>query len=973
MLRHADMVAAHQRGTTAAMADGVNYNSAAYELEKAAAEKLRAEYTDKLTDAVRDELISRGYDGITVDNVKVGRTYKEYVAFRPEQIKSAIGNRGTFSPESPNILEQTGPGYGNPASFNAPEPSKIDTLIYTLQDKQIDTRRVLQALRAQSRQISDAQDAYLQEELFHGRAAKRTQEFVDSELKPLITEMAARKVTMAEFEEYLHARHAEEANIAIAARNPNMPDGGSGMETQAARDYLSSLPAAKKRAYEALATHVDAINEATRQMLVDYTLESQDTIDTWRAAYQNYVPLHREDMGGGPGIGQGLSVRGPASKMRTGSTRTVVDILANIAMQREKTIVRGEKNRVSTALYGLAKANPNPDFWSLAKPDIATAIDAETGDPVEVVDMSYQERDNVVMSRALGPNGKIVQHGVEFEKHNERAMRMALSLKNLDMDQLGEVLGTAAKATRYFASVNTQYNPIFGVVNLTRDTQQAMFNLSTTPIAGKQADVMKHVLSALKGIYLDLRAGRQGQPKTSAWAQLFEEFQKEGGQTGYRDMFRTSKDRAEAIEREFTRVSEGKAKQFGRAVFDWLSDYNTVMENAVRLSAYKVGKESGMTNQRAASMAKNLTVNFNRKGQITTQTGALYAFFNASVQGTARLAETLRGPMGKKIVAGGITLGVVQVLALAAAGFDDDEPPQFVRERSWVIPIGDKKYLTIPMPLGLHFIPNIGRLSTEFVLSGFKNPASRVMELANVFADAFNPVGSAGLSLQTISPTVADPLVALAENRDWTGKPIARQDMSQLAPTPGHTRAKDTASAFSKAVSQGLNYATGGTQHKPGLFSPTPDQIDYLIGQATGGIGRETMKLEQSAASLITGEDLPTYKIPLVGRFYGNAEQQSSQSSAYYNNLKEINAHEAEIRGRRKAGEPVGDYIKDNPEARLVKIANVTERRVSALRRRKRELMAKDADRETIKAIDLQITNRMRHFNEQMKRTAEGQ
>ena len=435
-------------------------------------------------------------------------------------------------------------------------------------------------------------------------------------------------------------------------------------------------------------------------------------------------------------------------------------------------------------------------------------------------------------------------------------------------------------------------------------------------------------------------------------------------------MFRTSQDRAEAIERDIARVSEGKAKQFGRAVFDWLSDYNTAGENAVRLAAYKAGIDAGMTKQRAASLAKNLTVNFNRKGQITTQAGSLYAFFNASVQGTARLAETLNGPMGRKIIAGGITLGAVQALMLAAAGFDDDEPPEFIRERSLIIPIGDKKYVTIPMPLGLHFIPNIGRIATEFTLSGFKSPAKRVLQLANVFADAFNPVGSAGLSLQTITPTVIDPIAALAENRDWTGKPIARQDMSQLSPTPGHTRAKDTASAFSKAVSKALNYVSGGTDYKPGMFSPTPDQIDYLIGQATGGVGRETMKLEQSIASALTGEDIPTYKIPLVGRFYGDSEQQSSQGNTFYNNLKEINEHEAEIKGRRKAGEPIGDYFKENPEARLITMANAMERNVSVLRKRKRELMAKDASPETVKAVDTQITARMKLFNDRMKQVS---
>jgi hypothetical protein len=56
------------------------------------------------------------------------------------------------------------------------------------------------------------------------------------------------------------------------------------------------------------------------------------------------------------------------------------------------------------------------------------------------------------------------------------------------------------------------------------------------------------------------------------------------------------------------------------------------MENAIRLAAYKVGLDKGMSKEQAASLAKNLTVNFNKKGQISNQMGAWYAFFNAAVR-----------------------------------------------------------------------------------------------------------------------------------------------------------------------------------------------------------------------------------------------------------------------------------------------------------------------------------------------------
>ena len=154
----------------------------------------------------------------------------------------------------------------------------------------------------------------------------------------------------------------------------------------------------------------------------------------------------------------------------------------------------------------------------------------------------------------------------------------------------------------------------------------------------------------------------------------------------------------------------------GSAIFGWLSDYNEAMENATRLSVYKVARDQGLTKKQAASLGKNVTVNFNRKGLVGAQMGAMYAFFNAAMQGTARMYETIKSPAGKKIMAGGVMLGVIQALMFKVAGWDDEEPPQFVRERSLLIPTSGGSYIQIPMPLGFNAIPNIGRIFTEWTL-----------------------------------------------------------------------------------------------------------------------------------------------------------------------------------------------------------------------------------------------------------------
>jgi hypothetical protein len=967
--------------------------------------------------------------GVTLKNIAVDDLVAYAKAGVREAARGNVVTNGKAAPApafSRGQVRQARPAASIAAAWEAPEPSKLfggridkDSLIYTLQNKQIDMKRVVDAIAAKIGQIADDWNPYLQEELFHGRSAKGVKDFLTKEMRPLITRMRLNRVEMGEFERFLHARHAKEANDHIAKINPGNPefqDGGSGMTNQEARDIMAALSPERRKALDSLAAQVDVINTNTRKLLVASGLETAETVKAWEAAYKHYVPLQREDAeSGGLGIGQGFSVRGSAAKRRTGSTRAVVDILANIAMQRERTIVRAEKNRVAQALYALSLKAPNPDFWMPINPDEAKAMkpaerqkiagelvalgldpaDAQnfvkepveryvnpaTGLVAERINPTLRNRDNVLAVRV---NGK--DRFVFFNQRDERAQRMAGALKNLDADQLGRMLQVSAKVTRWFAAVNTQYNPIFGIVNALRDGQSALLQLSTTPIRGDEAKVLAGAVPAMKGIYAGLRRERAGAAAPSGeWSKLWEDFQQNGGQTGFRDQFANSQDRADALRRELDptvwadgplakifkadgalRVPLGIAQKRAAGLFGWLSDYNDMMENGFRLSAYKAALDRGMSKQQAASIAKNLTVNFNRKGQVASQAGALYAFFNASMQGTARLWQTLNGPLGRKIIGGGLALGVLQALMLAAAGFGDDDPPEFVRERSIVIPLADGKYASIPMPLGYHVIPSFSRITTEWALGGFKDTAKRFGDILGLLADTFNPIGNAGISVQTIAPTAVDPLVALAENRDYTGKPIAQQDFNGLSPTPGHTRAKDTASGLSKAIAYWANLASGGTNYKPGLISPTPDQLDYLIGQITGGVGREYLKGEQTVSSLFSGEELPTHKIPLLGRFYGDTQGQSSEGARYYANLKEIHLHRAEVEGRRKDGGDVAGYLAENPAARLGMAGPLkVENEVRKLRESKRDALEK-GQTVRVKMIDARITALMKQFNERV-------
>jgi hypothetical protein len=933
-----------------------------------------------------------GFDGM-VDG-------RHFVVFEPTQIKSAITNTGAFDPTDPRIR------YSLQSFGLAPTDAK-DNAIFLLQDKNIDLKRIIEGIRKNGKILSEDYDAYRKEELFHGRSATLIKFFLDRELRPLLQKMQNANISLEQMDDYLLARHAKEANAYIRKVNPDKSQ-NSGMTDKEADDFMKALPTSRRNALDSISKDIDAITKKTREIMVDTGLESQNTVNQWEKTYKNYVPLFREEIEDGRPIslGRGFDIRGSTTRQRMGSSRKVVDVLANIAMQRERTIVRGEKNRIGKSLYGLILDNPHKGFWGVINPEKMSkqamrtelsnlgidpnavndlvdrppkkVINKSTGLVSYEVPQAWKSAPNIFATRINGEDRFMI-----FNKQDERAMRMVATLKSLDAQQQGEaikMMGTAGDyyrksiggigtVTRYFAQINTQYNPAFGIYNLMRDIGGAVLNLQTTPLKGQEAKVVSDALIALKAVYQDLRRQRQGLGANSKWASIFEEFESEGGKTGYRDLFETSESRAESLQQELKDFGQGKIRGSGKAVMGWLSDFNDAIENSVRVSVYYNAKQKNLSNAAAASLAKNITVNFNRSGAVSRNFQTLFAFFNASIQGTARIAQTLLtsegklSPTGKKIVMGGITLGIIQAALLAMAGLDEDEVPDFVKDKSFVIPYGDGKYFAVPMPLGYNVIPSFGRRVMEFAMSEEKNVGKAVFDTSSMIIDGFNPLGSATF-VQTLTPTILDPIVALAENKDFTGKPIFRDDINSLSPTPGYTRGSQNSFAITEALAYGINILTGGSEFKKGALSPTPDQIEYLVGEAFGGVGREALKVGRGIESLATGEELATYNVPIVGRLTGNVQQQAAQRSKFFNNIRRLNEHQAEIEGRLLQGDDISDYIDQYPEASLYQAGDKIYNQITKLRRTKKVLEESGAGKDDLKSIDETILSLMSSLNE---------
>ena len=904
------------------------------------------------------------------------------------------------------------------ASFLSPPVSNFDTFIRAVQDNQVDLKKIQGAIEADGKTIGDAFNAYQKEELSHDRIASRLNEFLNKKVLPTIKLMHQLKVTQKDINDYRHNLHAEERNDQInkvnlipdsenpdeMIVNPRLADRGSGIHTKDARNYLKNLPEDKRKDLEKVSKEIDGFIKEMQEALVHYGLETQETIDKWNETYKHYSPLFREDQdfvssnSGTPTQGAGST-----SRRAMGSTLDVKDIFESVAKQYERSIIRGENNVVRRALYGMALKFPNPKLWLPYNPELPNKEKLSPKDYAKIIAKKREELEsfgvqpedvdnllNPLKRRYIDPVTGLVDtrfnpadlkstNVLAFRENGEdryllmnpadpRAMHMAEALNNADIDQLNMVMSNIGKVTRFIASINTQYNPVFGVKNFLRDGLGVGVNLSSTPLRGKQLALYKEAFNSMKGIWNALKAQQQGRELTTEdgeYAKIFKEMKFQGGGVGFRNMFTNNQD-VTAMQKEFAKLNRGNANKMAHSFVNMLGDFNEVLENSFRVATYKVAKDSGLSQDKAASLSKNISVNFNRRGSATRNLSALYAFFNASVQGTARLAQTLKGPAGKRIVIGGMSIGLLQSMMLGMAGYGDDDPPEFIKEKNFIIPMLDGTYASIPMPPGLLIFPNAGRLLGEALFNG-KKGSDAIFNLANVMLDAFNPVGSSENPLLSLSPTITDPLVAVVSNKDAFGRPISKED-NPLKPTPGYLRSRDASFTVSRGIAEFINYISGGTEFTKGHISPTADDLEYMVGQMTGGVGRIGLQGLQSISNAATGVETPPHKLPFIGSFYGDTKSDANTRSKFYQNIQNASKLDYELRERTAQGKDPSGFIANHPEVRNAKVATTFNGYIQKLNGIKKQLQNNGASESELRDIEKRKLEMMKQFNEIIKR-----
>jgi hypothetical protein len=507
-----------------------------------------------------------------------------------------------------------------------------------------------------------------------------------------------------------------------------------------------------------------------------------------------------------------------------------------------------------------------------------------------------------------------------------------------------------------------------------------MTNLSTTPIRGKQLQVTAKIMPAMLGIMTILRKERSGSgysPSIYKWQRIYNEALDAGFQTSNRYAVLNSGEDRTYIANLLDQFKDNNAKQVFRYVINMTYDFASMIENGVRLSAYQQMREAGYSPQESASVAKNLTVNFDKKGSRTTYLRSLYMFFNASIQNTVRLGKTLSGPSGGRIIAGGVALGVMQAMIIAAAGFKDDDPPEYIKAHNLIIPTGDGKYKTFPLSYGLNILPNTGRILTELAIDidkhhGFKNAhvGKHALDWTNALFSTFSPFGNQGLSMNTLIPTTIVAPFAVSEfgtNTNGFGQTISKQD-SYKRPTPGYTRTKESGSDWGKEFARWMNKLTLGTDYTKGGWSPTGDDIDFLASTYLGPVLGSIHKTYDYAKAKVSGEEVPAYKVPVLGRFQGEINSKPVITSRFYTNLNAMYEHEFTLKNLRDNPQATAQYYKDHPEARGWKMAEGFDAKINQINAMKKQQEINHAPKEVLQRLDNLKIIQMNKFNDAIEK-----
>ena len=718
-------------------------------------------------------------------------------------------------------------------------------------------------------------------------------------------------------EEFIEeARNRDYAGLTTVTDTDNVADA-----TDAAKKMVDKYE--QKNNTENLWKKVNAVTTATLAKSYECGIINKETFDKISGMYKYYIPLRGFDEKTSSDayayITHPDSAFNAPVKTAKGRTSKADDPIANMQSMAESIIAQGNRNKLVKQKFLNFVLNHPSDLFSVNElwleynedkeewlPVFADNInDTDTPEEVnrkieefeekmsklaeknplkykrgrEAANIPYRvvnkkdEREHQIIVKRNGIDYVITVNG------NPRAAQAVNGATNPDNNNeglVGKFSQLGEKINRELSAFYTTRNPDFIISNFLRDMtySNTMVWVKESPnyalrfnknIAKCNPFEMKRLLARYRKGTLDM------DDKTD---NAFYHFMRNGGETGYanvRDIDKHKNDIRKELRRMNARFGIEKNVMLLAEQFDEVS---RAIENSARFAAFLTSREFGRTIDRSIYDAKEISVNFNKKGAGSKFFGAkgqtrigniaagisgagrsLYVFWNAAIQGTTNFGRQAKRHPAKAftMAATMFLLGATMASIGIANGDDDDDKnnywnlPEYVRRSNITFKIGNQ-WTTIPLPVEYRALYGLGELMISS-MSGKENFTTK--ELAKQIAGLASQVlpldiMQDGGSLTALVPSAFKPMAEVGVNKSWTGAPIYK-DTEYNKKDPEWTKAYKSANTAIVEATKFLNQETGGNTHKSGHIDFNPAVIEYLLNGYFSGVSNTVDRLSKMA------------------------------------------------------------------------------------------------------------------------------
>lgn len=673
---------------------------------------------------------------------------------------------------------------------------------------------------------------------------------------------------------------------------------------------------------------VNAVSKAILSKSYECGMMSKATFDKISDMYDFYIPLRGFDEKTSTEAYAYLTHKQSAFnapiKKAEGRRSKADDPFANLQSMAEGAIMQGNRNKlVKQRFLNFALNHPSDlvsvsDIWveydtvtNEWKPVFPDNIDS-TDTPEEVerkmldfetkmksLTQQYPDRYKhgkdtvnipyrIVESRDMRQHQIIVKRGgrdyVITINGNPRAAQALNGQTNPDNDMsgaIGAILRAGENINRQLSAFYTTRNPDFIVSNFMRDMlyTNTMTWIRESPNYALRfhRNYMYANPVRIKQLLAKHRKGTLDMGnKTEA---MFHQFMMNGGETGYaniRDIEQHKNDIRRELKKSSGKIPVKKAWDLLGERFD---EYNRAVENCARFAAFMTSREMGRSIDRSIYDAKEISVNFNKKGSgakfydSTGQTKAGnasalvsglgrsgYVFWNAAIQGTTNFGRQVKRHPAKSFtgIAAMFLLGAI-VAYLGGDDDDDDDKnayynlPEYVRRSNILFRAGNS-WVSIPLPVEYRAVYGMGELMIS-ILNGKEHlTGGEIAESITGQVTQILPIDllEGGGGLNAFVPSAYKPLwEAYVAEKSWTGMPLYK-DTPWNKDMPEWTKAYKSANKYIVGLANVMNEATGGDSYTKGAIDFNPAKIEYMLNGYFGGVFGTIDKLSKTVET-VTG------------------------------------------------------------------------------------------------------------------------